>query len=354
MNDHNRFPAPVGLDVSAAQRPRTTGWERFIRALSVSLSAIGVPVEPLGFQRTSGGRLRTLVRQLSWYGWGLRASAARTGVALVHAAAFPPPQLDRPTVWTVHDAIILGGHPEYARASSRFWAPLGRRALSYVSLVVTDTIAVRAELESLGVPREKLRVVRPGVPPLPPPSDHDPHLLSLSTGQRRTPLPSEFVLAVGTMENRKRPDVAAEIAERVGIPIVFAGRLDRSFDARRLGSWPHVHVAPHVQDDQLSLLYHRSHALIAASEYEGFDFPVAEARCVGTPVLASDIAVHREVAPDATFFPVGDVETGASRLERLLDSPSPGAVKGPSWNDAARGYRGIYVELLADTRHHDG
>jgi glycosyltransferase involved in cell wall biosynthesis len=53
-----------------------------------------------------------------------------------------------------------------------------------------------------------------------------------------------------------------------------------------------------------------ANALLAPSFTEGFNLPVAEAMAVGTPVIASDIAVHRELASGA----------------RLIDP-----LDGPSW-----------------------
>jgi glycosyltransferase involved in cell wall biosynthesis len=60
---------------------------------------------------------------------------------------------------------------------------------------------------------------------------------------------------------------------------------------------------------------------LAPSFSEGFNLPVAEAMAMGTPVIASDIAVHRELAAGA----------------RLIDP-----VDGPGWLAA--------IEAAAATR----
>ena len=42
-----------------------------------------------------------------------------------------------------------------------------------------------------------------------------------------------------------------------------------------------------------------------------------EAKAVGTPLLLSDITVHREQAPDARFFALDDAETLADLIESM-------------------------------------
>ncbi|WP_192496620.1 glycosyltransferase family 4 protein [Pseudoclavibacter sp. CFCC 13796] len=59
-----------------------------------------------------------------------------------------------------------------------------------------------------------------------------------------------------------------------------------------------------LTDDELVHQYRSAQAVISPSFYEGFGLPVIEAQACGTPVIASDIPVYREVlASSATFFP---------------------------------------------------
>jgi glycosyltransferase involved in cell wall biosynthesis len=68
-----------------------------------------------------------------------------------------------------------------------------------------------------------------------------------------------------------------------------------------------------------------SHAGIFAlpSSHEGLPIALLEAMAVGTPVLASDIPANREMGlDDASYFPVGDTATLASRLRELAVASS--------------------------------
>ena len=59
---------------------------------------------------------------------------------------------------------------------------------------------------------------------------------------------------------------------------------------------PHVIEASGLATGDLARLVAGAHALLMPSFVEGYGMPVAEALSVGTPVIASDIPAHREVA----------------------------------------------------------
>ncbi len=87
------------------------------------------------------------------------------------------------------------------------------------------------------------------------------------------------VLVVARDEPRKARGAAVWAAEEAGLDLrVVDGGLD---------------------ERSLCDAYRRSQWLLAPSIEEGFDFPVVEALACGTPVIASDIPVHRELAERA-------------------------------------------------------
>ena len=58
-----------------------------------------------------------------------------------------------------------------------------------------------------------------------------------------------------------------------------------------------------------------ANALLNPSRFEGWSTTVEEAKAVGTPMLLSDIAVHREQAPQARFFAPDDALSLANEIE---------------------------------------
>jgi glycosyltransferase involved in cell wall biosynthesis len=69
----------------------------------------------------------------------------------------------------------------------------------------------------------------------------------------------------------------------------------------------------------LAAVYRRSAALLTTSNREGFGWPVLEAMACGTPVVASDLAVFREVGGEAvSYVPVRDLHAWVDAVERVL------------------------------------
>ncbi|MDG5973310.1 D-inositol-3-phosphate glycosyltransferase [Sphingomonas paucimobilis] len=58
----------------------------------------------------------------------------------------------------------------------------------------------------------------------------------------------------------------------------------------------------HCRDDELSSLLRGARALLMPSHAEGFGMPVVEALKAGTPVIASNLAVFREIAGDIPTY----------------------------------------------------
>jgi glycosyltransferase involved in cell wall biosynthesis len=73
---------------------------------------------------------------------------------------------------------------------------------------------------------------------------------------------------------------------------------------------------------QLHHLYVRSDAYITPAYTETFAHPLVEAMANGVPVVASDLAVHREICGDAAaYFPRFSPEGLATTTTRVAQSP---------------------------------
>ncbi len=81
-------------------------------------------------------------------------------------------------------------------------------------------------------------------------------------------------------------------------------------------------------------------ALLMPSLAEGYGMPVAEALALGTPVIASDIAPHVEIARDhASFCPPSDTAAWHAEIERLAFDDAA--------HEAARARAASYAPLSA-------
>ncbi|HEY7287337.1 MAG TPA: glycosyltransferase family 1 protein [Vicinamibacterales bacterium] len=135
------------------------------------------------------------------------------------------------------------------------------------------------------------------------------------------------LLHVGTTVPRKRIDVllavlAAVRARRPDVRLIRVGgpfTAEQRVIARELNVLDAVVVLPFVDRTTLAAVYRRAALALLPSEREGFGLPLVESLACGTPVIASDIPVLREVGGSAaSYCPVGDVNAWRDRILELL------------------------------------
>lgn len=86
----------------------------------------------------------------------------------------------------------------------------------------------------------------------------------------------------------------------------------------KLGITHQVKFSGYVSDKELSVAIQKSSALVQPSLSEGFGLTGIESLALGTPILASNIAVFKEIyANDATYFDPHSVESFMTALEKL-------------------------------------
>jgi glycosyltransferase involved in cell wall biosynthesis len=157
-------------------------------------------------------------------------------------------------------------------------------------------------------------------------------------------LPERYLVWVGGLEH---PDPSKHIAELAAtprkLPLVLVGPT-RPW-AHEL---PNVTLTGHVSDEHLAAIYSGAHALVVASEDEGFGLPAVEALACGTPVAACEVPALREVLHErATFVEKGDLHAliaAAEAAQRPAPPPPPW-----TWQDAARATWRVYENALART-----
>jgi glycosyltransferase involved in cell wall biosynthesis len=226
--------------------------------------------------------------------------------------------------------------------------------------------ATRRDLVSrLKVPGERITVVPLGVDAAAF-SAHGPHD-EADTLRARWRLPERFFLAVGSDHHRKNQwrlfeewqAVSRQIPE--GLVLVgkalYGGVLDGIAETARTGGFgDRVRWLPDVPDEALPAFYRQATALVAPSLYEGFGLTLLEAMACWTPVAASRILAHVEVAADAAeyFDPSASGElssvltrlSGDPGLRLRLSSAGPERVARFSWAATARQTRALYARLL--------
>jgi glycosyltransferase involved in cell wall biosynthesis len=196
------------------------------------------------------------------------------------------------------------------------------------SHVITDSHTTNNELLRFNlVDANRAHVVPNGIEEIfspKPDREHDSAVQQLLGPRREGEV--EF-LHVGSTIRRKRIDVLlkvfAGLRSRLGRArlIRVGGRLTptQRNDAHRLGIDDAIITLPFVDSAVLASVYRRAALLLLPSDAEGFGLPVIEALACGTPALASDIAVLREVGGEAVDYAgVADVAQWINRGTELV------------------------------------
>jgi glycosyltransferase involved in cell wall biosynthesis len=241
-----------------------------------------------------------------------------------------------PMVVTIHDLAALKRRSEHLRATAlpRLKQLAVQRAAEVI--VPTHTVAEDA-LSRLGVDADRISVI----PEAPDAALRQCSEAEIAAARKRHKLPERYLVWVGGMQ---RPDPRKHISKLAAtpreLPLVLVGKA---------GPWAQelsgVTLTGQVSDGDLAAIYGGAHALVLASQDDGFGLPAVEALACGTPVAAFDQPALREVlGSKATLVDQGDF-TGLLRAAEALRRPAP-APPSWSWEDAGEATWKVYRRAL--------
>ncbi|MFL5825959.1 MAG: glycosyltransferase family 4 protein [Thermoleophilaceae bacterium] len=198
-----------------------------------------------------------------------------------------------------------GSLPESAAYAYALSSQL-ERVLAAVHTFITPSEFARGQLERLGLPAERVRVL--------------PHYLEDEAFEPESRASEgSYALMYGRLSEEKGLPEGIEAARRAGVPLKVAGDgplMDRLRDsgAELLGRVPAERLA--------ELRRGAAAVLVPSRSDETFGLAALEAMGAGVPVIATRAGALPELVGDERCVPRGDVDAMAERLRRL-------------WNDAA-------------------
>jgi glycosyltransferase involved in cell wall biosynthesis len=372
----------VCLDVSAALVQRA-GIGRYARELAIALASLNSDdTEFLLFHNRIPGSLPEPLQSLPRFSSRLGTRAWRLGLLvqsglpgvsrphpafdLFHGMDFIGPRLRQPLVITIHDLSTLRfpqHHTPLNRLFLRFALPIMVRRSA---AIIAVSHATRQDVvELLHAPPEQVHVIPNGV-------DHNRFkpsggAESLARLHRDLGLPSEYLLALGTLEPRKNLLTLLRAYAGLGrnVPdLVLAGgegwgRNSPIQEAKRLNILDRLHFTGFVPNELLPDLYRGAALFVYPSLYEGFGLPVLEAMASGTPVIASNTSSLPELVGDSGLLvPPLDTRALADAIDTVLEDSELAARLARmgrerslafSWERTARETMEVYSNVL-DTR----
>jgi len=142
------------------------------------------------------------------------------------------------------------------------------------------------------------------------------------------------IIVSGGGDPRKNPECAliahakSSILKNLGVTIAVFGSYPESMrdEFRTLyrdagGNAQDLVFYSHLSDEDLRQAYRHSLVTIVPSRAEGFSIPIVESNAAQTPVLASDVGAHPELARDPNWrFGPDEIERLQGQMERLAEN----------------------------------
>ena len=231
-----------------------------------------------------------------WRSNGIVTDLKRDGIQLFHGLSHELPlgikQSGVKAVVTVHDLIFMRFPQQFGRINH--WIYTAK--IKYACRVADKIIAVSQKtkddiIELLGISPEKIEVVYQGCNPAFGIEQTNEKKIAV---KQKYNLPNQFILSVGTIEERKNLllTVKALLSVNDSTPLVVVGKatpytkkVKAFIAAHNLGN--RVLFLHDVDFHDLPAIYQQATVFVYVSRYEGFGIPLLEAINCVTPVIAA-------------------------------------------------------------------
>lgn len=226
-----------------------------------------------------------------------------------------------PALVTIHDLIFIR-YPGFYKPVDR---AIYNRKIKYACSSANKIIAISEQtkndiVEFMGTAPNKIEIIHQAVSPLFF-EKADTEKIKLKYN-----LPDNFIISVGTVEERKNQlsTLNAVYNEKIDIPVIFVGKpTSYNNDLHKYiaekGMKKQVTFLKNIPESDLAALYQLAELSIYISVFEGFGLPVIEAMACGCPVITSNVSCLPETAGDAAVLcSPGNVEELGSQIKRLL------------------------------------
>lgn len=233
-----------------------------------------------------------------WLQRDLPRLAARMGADALYSPAYAGPwgRGSCPQILFVHDDLVWSQASSYPLKFRLYLGATMRMSARAASLVLFPSRdAARRCLPRLGIPARRARVVWHGLDE------------AIFHPAPRPPAREPVGLYVASAERRKNHEVLVRAAAAG-----FSGRLrfvgfspratERLAELHALGASNRWEVVPGRSESEVAEELRRAAFAVQPSLGEGFGLPMIEAMACGTPLIAADIPVLREVGGDAPWY----------------------------------------------------
>lgn len=267
-----------------------------------------VPKESMEIRTPEG-----LWKQVSsiWRQSGVKSQLKRDQLDLFHGLShIVPKNINRtgiPSVVSIHDLIFMRYPELYARVDCKMYERHFRRSCNDADRIIAMSCSTRSDIvHFFQIPEEKIDVVYQSC---------DPIFFETSSSEDRERvrtkynLPKEYILNVGTIEERKNllTLLKAMVEHQIQMPLVVVGRPTKYMDHVKKYITQHkiekqVIFLHSVLTSELPSIYQQCKLFVYPSYFEGFGIPIVEAIASKVPVVTSAGSCFSEPGGGAALY----------------------------------------------------
>ncbi len=270
--------------------------------------------------------------QSLWRIWGVTRAIAQQRIDLFHGLSNELPLNIRQakhtrSIVTIHDLIFMR-YPRYYRFFDRMiYRYKFRKACRNADRIIAVSHCTKRDIiDYWGIPSDKIDVVYQGC------ANNFKRPVSekqLQSVREKYELPEQFILYVGSIEERKNLLLAVRALRRLNRPVKLVAIGKRTAYTQRVEQYISTHQMENsvtlltgISTQELPAFYRLATVFVYPSFFEGFGIPILEALCCGTPVIAAKGSCLEEAGgPSSLYVDPNNPDELAQALERVLDDP---------------------------------
>ena len=228
-------------------------------------------------------------------------------------------------VVSIHDLIFLRYPELYPFFDRKMYYQKVKMACITADCIIAISHQTKADLiEFFALPESKIKVVYQSCDPI---FQVQPSSEQLTAVGKKYKLPQQFILSVGTIEERKNLLTLVKALQQCKeLELVVVGRkrayyrqvanfiLENNMQAR-------IHFLEDVANSELPALYCLAKLFVYPSLFEGFGIPILESLFCKTPVIAANSSSLPEVGGAHTvYFEPSNADQLAAEINRIFYS----------------------------------